>query len=110
MRVICSNHYGLTGTKRSKTDMCKEIGAKLLIDDSLKYARGCAHDGIKVLLFDHKGDYSWNKPSNYERAQQMLKMNNVTDIQTSPEHDDSGIQRVTSWKDIEDLLMPLIDR
>jgi predicted amidohydrolase/uncharacterized HAD superfamily protein len=60
------NHYSTSGKSRSKSQMCKEIGAKLLIDDSLVYAQQCIKEGIKVILF---GDYPWNRviDVNYNR-------------------------------------------
>ena len=42
----------------SKSDMCKSIGAELLIDDNLHYANDCATSGINAILF---GKYAWNK-------------------------------------------------
>jgi hypothetical protein len=51
------NHYGLDGAKRSKLDICRDIGAACLIDDSLKYARQCSAELESVVLF---GDYAWN--------------------------------------------------
>mmetsp|Transcript_42711 Transcript_42711/g.71054 ORF Transcript_42711/g.71054 Transcript_42711/m.71054 type:complete len:221 (+) Transcript_42711:78-740(+) len=59
--ILFGNHYGFTGTKRSKPDMCADIGAIMLIDDSLLYAKQCAEHGIKVLLFDWEGKYMWSK-------------------------------------------------
>jgi uncharacterized HAD superfamily protein len=54
------NHFGTSGTKVSKPEMCARIGAVALVDDSLDYARQCAQAGIPVCLF---GDYAWNQPS-----------------------------------------------
>jgi len=47
-------------TKLSKADVCKKLGAKLMIDDSLENALKCAHADPPqpILLF---GDYQWNK-------------------------------------------------
>ncbi|OJA07628.1 hypothetical protein AZE42_01122 [Rhizopogon vesiculosus] len=55
-----------TPTKLSKAQVCIDIGAKLLIDDSLEHALACVNyiplDGVAkpppVLLF---GSYEWNK-------------------------------------------------
>jgi hypothetical protein len=60
------NHFSTSGKSRSKSQMCREIGAKLLIDDSLVYAQQCIKEGIKVILF---GDYPWNRviDANYNR-------------------------------------------
>ena len=41
----------------SKPELCRQIGAVALIDDSIDYARECADDGIPVFLF---GKYAWN--------------------------------------------------
>lgn len=47
-----SPQHAESGAVRSKGEMCEAIGAKLLIDDSLKYALQVAGDaGIEVLLF-----------------------------------------------------------
>ncbi|RDX56226.1 hypothetical protein OH76DRAFT_1396566 [Lentinus brumalis] len=47
-------------TKLSKADVCRKIGAKLLIDDSVENALKCVttEPPVPVLLF---GDYQWNK-------------------------------------------------
>lgn len=51
------NHYSKEGKVRSKPEICREIGAVLLIDDSLQYAMHCYQANIPVLLF---GEYAWN--------------------------------------------------
>ncbi|EGD79086.1 hypothetical protein PTSG_11828 [Salpingoeca rosetta] len=55
--ILFGNHWGLHGEKKSKPEMCTAIGAAVLIDDALHYARECAGHLQKVLLF---GEYSWN--------------------------------------------------
>ena len=60
--------------------MCLDIGAKVLIDDSLDYAIDVASHGIPVVLFDWNGSYGWNKP----KPGQVLPEN---------------IHRVISWED-----------
>lgn len=52
------NHFGKSGTKVSKPEMCAKIGAVALIDDSIDYARQCADSGLCVFLF---GNYAWNQ-------------------------------------------------
>lgn len=37
--VVFGNHYGLQGEKRSKPDLCRDLNAEILIDDSVQYAR-----------------------------------------------------------------------
>ncbi|KAH8835961.1 hypothetical protein DL96DRAFT_1455552 [Flagelloscypha sp. PMI_526] len=65
--IICTGQFkdahkdGGVGaaTKLSKAQVCKDLGAVLLIDDSAENATQCGKDGsFKVLLF---GDYPWNK-------------------------------------------------
>lgn len=56
--ILMGNHYGETGEKLSKSEMCLKVGASILIDDSLLYANECAKNGIKTILF---GNYPWNQ-------------------------------------------------
>lgn len=78
--VHFGNHFGVSGKKTSKPDMCKYIGATALIDDSLDYARECANSKIPTYLF---GKYPWNQ----------------TDAQLNP-----LIHRVSNWNEVLDLL------
>lgn len=55
--ILLGNHYGETGTKLTKPEMCQKVGASILIDDSLLYANDCSKNGIKTILFGH---YPWN--------------------------------------------------
>lgn len=67
-------HYAQFVTKndlgskfREKSEICKDNGIKLMIDDNPRVAKECAEAGISVLLFDqpwNKGDF----PSNVERV------------------------------------------
>lgn len=43
--VVFGNHFGLTGEKRSKPDLCRDLGAEILIDDSLRYAQEVGGEG-----------------------------------------------------------------
>jgi hypothetical protein len=51
----------MEGTSRKKSDICASIGADVLIDDNVGYALDCAHNGIRVLLYDWEGGYPWSK-------------------------------------------------
>lgn len=51
------NLYGLSGVRKRKSQMCHEIGAVCLVDDSANYALDCAGHKLPVLLF---GNYAWN--------------------------------------------------
>lgn len=46
---------------RKKSDICKAVGASLLIDDNPSYAMECAAAGINVLLYDWNRSYPWSK-------------------------------------------------
>lgn len=43
---------------RTKAEVCSELGAVALIDDSVQHVTGCAEVGIEGLLF---GNYPWNQ-------------------------------------------------
>ncbi|CAN0264382.1 unnamed protein product, partial [Ectocarpus sp. 12 AP-2014] len=45
------NHFSTEGAVRSKPDLCRMIGAEMIIDDNTKYATECASAGIRTLLF-----------------------------------------------------------
>ncbi|KAJ3076445.1 hypothetical protein HDU98_003309 [Podochytrium sp. JEL0797] len=62
---------------KTKSELCREVGANILVDDSLAHMFECAGNGIRVFLFDHEGGYAWNKldediklPTNAERVHQ----------------------------------------
>lgn len=55
--ILAGNHY--TGLDfRTKIEVCRELGAVCLIDDSLRYVTECSREGFKAILF---GDYPWNQ-------------------------------------------------
>lgn len=56
--VHFGNNYMEDGTRRSKDQICRDIGAELLIDDNIVYTSQCAISGVYSLLF---GDYPWNR-------------------------------------------------
>jgi uncharacterized HAD superfamily protein len=84
--VLMGNHYGKEGVKKSKPDMCKEIGAVLLIDDSLDYARQCAEANLDAILF---GDYPWNR-TKYDLHENIV--------------------RVAHWKDVEQAIDKILEK
>lgn len=59
--VYFGNHWSLSGPVRKKSEICKSIGAQILIDDNPTYAVECAAAGIHVLLFDWNDSYPWSK-------------------------------------------------
>lgn len=68
--------YSLSGKSRTKLDVCRELGATLLIDDSLENCLQMVNDDRKALLF---GTYPWNE---------VLEL-------------PSGVMRVRDWYEIE---------
>jgi uncharacterized HAD superfamily protein len=55
--VHFANHFNLHKEPRKKSEICKELGIGLLIDDSMENAKDCAAANIKVFLLD----YPWNQ-------------------------------------------------
>ena len=90
-RIHLGNHWTRESDpnphKRTKAEMCRAIGAEILIDDAPTYALECAQAGMKVLLFDLHGEYKWNKPT--------------------PPH--SNISRVCNWKEAMKHVQEYID-
>ena len=81
-QVVFGNHWGREGRKIKKVDLCKQLGASVLIDDSLSYCNEVAEAGIKALLFDLHGGYNWNKS-----GEMVL-----------------GVTRINSWQEVVDHL------
>lgn len=79
--VHFGNHFALSGAARPKSEICKELGLEVLIDDNPRYALECAEHGIRVLLFDWNLSYPWSKTAD------------------GPEH--PLITRVKDWDDVE---------
>lgn len=84
--VHFGNHFALEGTSRKKSEICREIGAHVLIDDNPWYALECAMAGIQVLLYDWNLSYPWSK----------------TDGGEGPVHE--NITRVKDWTQVEQAL------
>ncbi|KAL2327553.1 hypothetical protein Fmac_020980 [Flemingia macrophylla] len=82
------NHFALDGVSRPKSEICRSLNAKVLIDDNPRYAIECAEAGIRVLLFDYENSYPWSKT---ESADQHPLVN-----------------RVMNWEEVEQQLMSLI--
>ena len=55
--LIHSNDFHSTNKTKSKADVCKELGIKIMIEDQDRYSLECAQSGIKVVLFDK----AWNQ-------------------------------------------------
>ena len=66
-----------TNTKATKAQICNEIGADYLIDDSYEHCKVAAESGITSLLF---GVYGWNQ------SQPLV----------------TGMQRVAHWQEVRE--------
>ena len=62
--IHCTDAFGVGGDiPRPKVEVCREIGATIIIEDHLGHAIPCAEAGMHVILFDQP----WNrKPIYYE--------------------------------------------
>lgn len=56
--------------KTSKTQICQEIGAKVLIEDHPDHLLDCAKHGVQGLLF---GSYAWNRDVELPDSVQRVK-------------------------------------
>lgn len=64
-RVFADVHYA---TSRKKSEICKEVGVEVLIDDNPDIALDCANAGIRVLIFDQPWNRRLEFPKNVERV------------------------------------------
>ncbi len=55
--VYLTNGFSKEGTKKTKSEVCKELGVSLLIDDSYDNAQECKKAGLEVILFQRP----WNQ-------------------------------------------------
>ncbi|XP_057505890.1 uncharacterized protein LOC130789186 [Actinidia eriantha] len=75
------NHFALEGQPRPKSDICRSLGAKVLIDDNPRYAIECAEVGIRVLLFDYENSYPWCKIDSVDQHPLVTKVNSWEDVE-----------------------------
>ncbi|KAJ3308019.1 hypothetical protein HDU76_004182 [Blyttiomyces sp. JEL0837] len=80
---------------KRKSDLCRALGATILIDDSLDHARDCIVAGIDVLLFDYEGQYPWSKGS--------ITSTNESKVETQQEP--GNLTRVNNWEQISEHLV-----
>ncbi|KAG2485713.1 hypothetical protein HYH03_015597 [Edaphochlamys debaryana] len=81
--VYFGNHFALEGVSRKKSDICRTIGAQVLIDDNPSYAVECAAAGIRVLLYDWEGGYPWSKlpPSGVTNRELIKVVRDWTEVE-----------------------------
>jgi uncharacterized HAD superfamily protein len=63
---FASNHNSGSGIRKS--DICKNIGIDLLIEDSLFHASDCSEKNIPVIILDWPWNQSERLPQNIKRA------------------------------------------
>lgn len=85
--VHFGNHFALEGASRAKSEICRDIGAHVLVDDNPQYAMDCADAGMEVLLFDWERRYPWSK--------------------TLRDGEHKRIQPVPTWLDVEAAILEL---
>ncbi|KAF3792235.1 hypothetical protein EJ110_NYTH00304 [Nymphaea thermarum] len=79
--VHFGNHFALDGKARPKSEICRSLGADVLIDDNPRYALECAEQGIKVLLFDYLNAYPWCKNGSATLHPLVTKVYNWEEVQ-----------------------------
>lgn len=75
------NHFALDGSSRPKSEICRSLGAEVLIDDNPRYALECAEAGIRVLLFDYHNSYPWCKDASVESHGLVTKVRNWEEVE-----------------------------
>uniref|UniRef100_A0A5B7ARU6 Uncharacterized protein n=2 Tax=Davidia involucrata TaxID=16924 RepID=A0A5B7ARU6_DAVIN len=75
------NHFALDGQSRPKSDICRSLGARVLIDDNPRYAIECAEVGIRVLLFDYENSYPWCKTQSVIQHPLVTKVHNWEEVE-----------------------------
>ncbi|KNA15944.1 hypothetical protein SOVF_093810 [Spinacia oleracea] len=82
------NHFALDGESKPKSEICRSMGAKVLIDDNPRYALECAEVGISVLLFDYQNSYPWCKTGSNNQHPLVTKVHNWEEVE----------QQLVSWR------------
>ncbi|XP_057414981.1 uncharacterized protein LOC130709867 [Lotus japonicus] len=75
------NHFALDGLSRPKSEICRSLNAKVLIDDNPRYATECAEAGIEVLLFDYENSYPWSKNEAVDKHPLVTKVKNWEEVE-----------------------------
>lgn len=75
------NHFALNGESRPKSEICRSLGAKVLIDDNPRYAVECADVGINVLLFDYENSYPWCKTESIDKHPLVTRVHNWEEVE-----------------------------
>ncbi|KAM0952449.1 putative 5'(3')-deoxyribonucleotidase, HAD superfamily [Dioscorea sansibarensis] len=79
--VHFGNYFALDGQSRSKSEICRSLGAQVLIDDNPGFALDCAEAGTKVLLFNHDNSYPWCKLSSVASHPQVTMVHDWREVE-----------------------------
>ena len=63
-------------TVQKKSEVCREIGASILVDDALKHVKDVAQSGLPAILPDRP----WNREENPTGVQRMYSWNEIVDF------------------------------
>lgn len=85
--IVFGNHWGVTGRKISKVELCRQLNAQLLVDDGLRYVTEMAAVSKPAILFDLNASYAWN------RSEKPLP---------------KGITRVHSWSAVVEKIQTIL--
>ncbi|KAG0448954.1 hypothetical protein HPP92_002097 [Vanilla planifolia] len=75
------NHFALDGTSIPKSEICRSMGAQVLIDDNPRYALECAEAGIRVLLFDYQNSYPWSKTGSADSHRLVTRVHTWEEVE-----------------------------
>ncbi|KAI4380309.1 hypothetical protein MLD38_006514 [Melastoma candidum] len=75
------NHFALDGESKPKSEICRSLGAKVLIDDNPRYALECAEIGMRVLLFDYENSYPWCKTDSINNHPLVTRVRNWEEVE-----------------------------
>jgi len=73
--VVFTNHFQGAGQKRSKGDVCLELGIEAFVDDAIHNAENVASAGVPVLLLDAP----WNRK--FEETEYIKRVHNWEEIE-----------------------------
>lgn len=75
--IVFTNHFSGNGIRRSKGDVCKEMGVDIFVDDNLENVENVLGVGISALLFNAP----WNQCDNqYDAKHPIVRVNSWQEI------------------------------
>ncbi len=69
-----ANTFKLDKSTRKKSDICKSLNIKILIEDDSFHIADCTSEGITVLVLD----CPWNKSANYENSIRLYSWEEIS--------------------------------